>query len=476
MGLMKLYAAALDFEPIAEEFGIQRDVPEPVRHDAAKAFDTQAHERVDRRDIDLVTIDPPGSMDLDQAVAIAKSTAGYTVYYAIADVAAFVTADSLVDKYSRARGQTLYFPDKPARLHPAEISEGSASLLPNCDRPCVLWTIELDRQGEVIEVDLYRALVRSRQRLDYVGLQKLIDEGKSPEAIKYLPIVGQLRRNSSLRSKAVAISMPSQIVEINEQTNTAELAVEPRVQIMDDNSEISLLAGMCAGQMMAQAGIGVVRTLPPAREKELSTFIARIRALGFDLPVNADHEQITAFISSIKGKDAKGMAVMRQALTLLRGAGYRKLTADRPAELHDTHAGVGGYYSHVTAPLRRLIDRYATEYCLSISSGRDVPEWVDQKIDEVIATMEKTTGLANQVDKACLNLTEATVLRKWEGNNFEAAVLDSDIERRSAKIFIEHPPVICRCVGAPPRGSHCQVTLVEADPHTRTVVFAWPAD
>ena len=472
MVAMKLYAADLDFTPIVEELQIQKSFAPAVHQAAADAVDTLAHQRVDRRDIPLVTIDPPGSMDLDQAVCIEGFDGGYRVYYAIADVAAFVTPIPLVDTESRRRGQTIYLPDEPARLHPEEISEAAASLLPDVDRPAVLWSIDLDDDGEVTAVDLQRTLVRSRARYDYVGLQALIDQGNCPEPVQHLSAVGELRRRSALRRKAVSISMPSQYVHVNHDDGSVHLAVEPRVPTMDDNSEISLLAGMCAGQMMARAGVGVLRTLPGARRRELDTFIDSVRALGFDLQPGADYDEVTAFITKIKGTDARGMAVMRQALTLLRGAGYQRI-GDEP--LH-THAGVGGYYSHVTAPLRRLVDRYATEYCLAITAGVNVPTWVEEGIDQVIGTMESSSNLASRAERACLNLTEATVLKPWEGTNFQAAVLDSDPERESGKIFIENPPVICRSIGAPPRGQTAQVTLVRANPDKREVLFAWPAD
>ena len=127
---MKLYAAHLDFEPVAQEFSIERDFA-PELHEAARAaVDRHASDRRDARDIPFVTIDPVGSMDLDQAVHIAAEGDGYLVHYAIADVAAFIEPGSPLETESFHRGQTIYLPDGPARLHPPALSEGSASLLP----------------------------------------------------------------------------------------------------------------------------------------------------------------------------------------------------------------------------------------------------------------------------------------------------------------------------------------------------------
>ncbi|CAB1018813.1 RNB domain-containing ribonuclease [Corynebacterium diphtheriae] len=145
-GAMKLYAHPLDFSAIAEEFHISTEFPSDVISAARELDDQFAGQRRDMRDYEFVTIDPAGSMDLDQAVVITNHNDGYTVYYAIADVAAFVEFDAprAVADESLRRGQTIYLPDQPARLHPAELSEDRASLLPDCNRPAVVWTINLD--------------------------------------------------------------------------------------------------------------------------------------------------------------------------------------------------------------------------------------------------------------------------------------------------------------------------------------------
>jgi hypothetical protein len=72
----------------------------------------------DCTDLELITIDPEGSRDLDQALHIARDGAGYVISYAIADVAAFVTAGDPIDVEAASRGVTLYAPDGRTPLHP----------------------------------------------------------------------------------------------------------------------------------------------------------------------------------------------------------------------------------------------------------------------------------------------------------------------------------------------------------------------
>src|SRR5262249_43092271 len=138
----------------------------------------------DATDIPFVTVDPAGSRDLDQAVHIGQTgDGGYLVSYAIADVAAFVRPGSALDAEAMRRGETLSFPDERVLRHPQVLSEGAASLLPGELRPAVLWQITLDATGNPTNVDVRRARVRSRQQLDYVGLQEATDAGSAPDAV-----------------------------------------------------------------------------------------------------------------------------------------------------------------------------------------------------------------------------------------------------------------------------------------------------
>ena len=91
---------------------------------------------------------------------------GYRVHYAIADVAAFVAPGSALDRESFVRGVTQYLPDGRAPMLPNQLGQGAASLLPDEERPALLWSIDLDATGATTSARLERATVRSRARLD----------------------------------------------------------------------------------------------------------------------------------------------------------------------------------------------------------------------------------------------------------------------------------------------------------------------
>lgn len=491
---MKLFAAdpsALDFQSIAREFGLSQGFSDSLHAHAAAAEDRFADQRVDLTGLPFVTIDPAGAKDLDQATYIEPDNdngVGWRVYYAIADVMAFIAPGSLLEKESLRRGQTVYLPDTPVRLYPPELSEDRASLLPSQNRPAVVWDIRLLPNGELRHFTVYRALVRSSQQLDYDTAQQLMKDADLPEGIQNLPAVGRARLASAARRHAINLRLPSVRISReargdanNRGMNTGDandggqfhLRLDSRHSINDYNAELSLLAGMCAGLMMTDVGFGVVRTLAAPGDNTIRMFDIAARALGFDR-YRTKSKTIGELLASVEASSPRGMALMRSAQELLRGADYqlfgKGLNMDaRPG----IHAGVGGYYSHVTAPLRRLVDRYATEICLALAAGRQVPVQVMALLPMVMDSMRNSGRIAGAVNKACLRRTEAVVLEPHVGTLFEAVVLHSSVAHSHSTVFVSDPPMLAACHGAPREGSSQLVTLVNADSQTREVSFAW---
>src|SRR3954462_9250680 len=154
------------FDAIRREAGVPAEFAPDALADAERAA-ACAQPAGDRLDVPFVTIDPPESRDLDQAVHIERAGDGHRVRYAIADVGAFVAPGAPVDREAQGRGVTVYAPDRKAPLHPPVLSEGAASLLPGQWRPAVVWTFDLDATGAQTDVAVRRAEVRSAAQHTY---------------------------------------------------------------------------------------------------------------------------------------------------------------------------------------------------------------------------------------------------------------------------------------------------------------------
>ena len=142
-----------------------------------------------------------------------RTNGGYRVRYAIADVGAFVTPAGRWTSKRTSAGRRSTRPDADARLYPPVISEGAGSLLPNETRPALVWTMELDSGGEGVDVDVRRALVRSRVKLDYAACSARWRTARPDEPLQLLREVGRLRQEREARLGGVQLGIPEQEVE-----------------------------------------------------------------------------------------------------------------------------------------------------------------------------------------------------------------------------------------------------------------------
>ena len=479
----------------------------------------------DARALDLVTIDPPGSMDLDQAVLLERlpaqtdragvptgdapgPAAAYRVHYAIASLATFVTPGGALDVELRRRGETIYAPDAATPLHPEVLSHGAASLLEDMDRPACLWTIDLDARGEVLSARVERALVRSRARLTYDQVQAAIDEAGSlpPSAPADLPgllsEIGRLRLEREAARGGISMTTPEQVIEVTAVTEAAEppeavatqtaaaadpegptppagyrLAYRVPVPAEQYNAQISLLTGMCAARIMVECGIGILRTLPPARPEDYARLRRVAAALGIDWPAAQPYPELVRGLDHAIPAHA---AFMEQAMSLFRGSGYFAFGVggvgvpadDEAADSEEAvHSAIAARYAHVTAPLRRLVDRYGEEVCIAACAQAPVPEWVLQALPDLPGVMEQTGKRARAIGRGALTALEALVLRGHEGEVFDG-VITSERDGRGELVLAE-PAVVTEIRagrgisdGGLPVGERVRVRLLTADPAT----------
>jgi exoribonuclease R len=452
---------------IQTELHVSPEFPPEVEAAAAAAAAAPRLPALDRTDIPLVTIDPAGSMDLDQALHVAREGDGFTVHYAIADLAAFITAGDPVDIEANKRGETLYGADSKIPLHPKAISEAAGSLLPDQVRPALLWTVTLDARGEQTDAKVERALVKSRSRHAYDEVQEQLDSGKADEVFNVLKEIGELRIALEVARGGVSLPIPEQ--EIDVEGDTWRLEFRAQAPVEQWNAQISLLTGMAAAGIMLKGGTGILRTLPPADPRDVARLRRTAAALKVDWPADMDYP---AFVRSLDPTKPSHAAMAVSCTRLLRGSGYAGFNGAAPEQ--PRHSAIAAEYAHVTAPLRRLVDRYALECCVSFCAGIEVPGWVLEKLTVVPETMQESSRRAHGYENAIVDLVEAGVLAPSVGQSFDAVVVDVDDRKPTrGRVTLAEPAVEADVDSAQPipLGQAVTVKLTTADPGQRRVAF-----
>jgi exoribonuclease R len=425
---------ARSFAELRTAYDLPTGFPDAVTTEAAEAARDapMTLPETDLSDIDFVTIDPIGSTDLDQALHIERTNAGFHLRYAIADVPALVVPGGAVDAEARRRGQTVYAADGRILLHPEVLTDDVGSLRAGQLRSAYVWDFELDSGARPTSYSVRRARVRSRRQLDYAAAQAAIDDGSASETLQLLKVVGEARIERERERGGASLNSPDE--EIVERDGSYTLERRESLPVEDWNAQISLLTGMAAAEVMLAGRIGILRTMPPASEDAVSAFRLQTVALGKPWPADQPYGE---YLRTLDGDDPSALAIRRAATGLFRGAGYAVMNGSMPEIT--AQSAVGAPYAHTTAPLRRLVDRWVLVICEALTTGSPVPQWARDSLDTLPAIMATTSRVAAQFTAASVDRVEAALLADRVGESFAATVLS--VGGKNAVVQLRDPAV-----------------------------------
>ncbi|MBD0320924.1 MAG: RNB domain-containing ribonuclease [Gemmatimonadetes bacterium] len=439
------------------------EFPHEVLREAEEAAKRDPAALADLTEIPFITIDPPGSRDLDQALCIQPADdGGFRLWYAIADVGFFVDRGGAVEREAWLRGLTFYAPDLRAPVYPPSLSQGAASLLADQLTPAIVVAFELDARAEIASLKIQRARVKSRAQLTYEQALAHVESGGKSLAEPWAASLMELRRFGEERRKRETerggVSLP--ILEQHVQrTAAASLGYEveyERPNVAEDwNAQVSLLTGHAAALRMVEGRVGLLRTMPPPEPKRVEVFRRVARTLGFAWD---DGTSYAEFVRSLDPRRPNVAALLWQARRVSRGSDYVAFDGDPPAD--PLHHALAMPYAHVTAPLRRLADRYILDLLVELDAGRrPSPEEVATLL-ELPAVMNDTETRANKLERGVVDIAEAWTLHGREGERFGATVLD--VREHRVEVQIEDPAVRVQASStgpAPELGARVEVRL-----------------
>ena len=447
-------AAGLD--RIRTDNGVREAFPAEVlaaaRVAVAKPIGSQHVDRTDRR---FVTLDPGSSIDLDQAFAIELAGDDVILHYAIADVGWFVQPGDALDVEAFERVVTIYLPDRRATLYPPMLSEGAASLLPDVDRPAVVFTVRVGSDGGTTLDGVERAIVRNRAKLGYHS----VVPSDLPDGFVELHRRIQLAEDGR---GAPRVEFPEQEIDRLDDGRFV-LRFSPRLDAEEQNAALSLATNLAVADALYAAGTGLFRVMPAVEDRRLRGLRHSARLFGLEWP---EELPLAAFERSLPRDDPRTSAFLIAVRRAAGGASYAPYDPDQ----RPWHAAIAATYAQATAPLRRLQDRYVIEATLAVASGQPVPEQILAGFERLPRAMAQGDQRANRVEREALDLAEALVLSGREGEIFDAVVVDE--AEWGVEVQIADPAVLVRMTARHlDPGDDLRIRLVNADPATRQIEF-----
>ena len=334
--------------------------------------------RVDLRDIPLVTIDGEDARDFDDAVYCEPATfgkqKGWRLLVAIADVSYYVDTGSPIDIDAYERATSVYFPRRVIPMLPEKLSNGLCSLNPLVDRLCMVCDMLIDEDGQVFAYQFYQAVMHSHARFTYTDVAAILSNTRGPQAAKYKERVQDLihlhdvyRSLLKGREKRGAVDFETTETQIICDDSGRIEKIVPRVRTQAHRliEEAMLAANVCSADFILQAkhpAVFRVHEGPTPEKRETLRNYLKAMGVPASLSDNPSPGQFQAIAQASKDRpDAQQIHSM-----LLRSMQQAIYTP-----LNSGHFGLAyPAYTHFTSPIRRYPDLLVHRVIKSILAGR----------------------------------------------------------------------------------------------------------
>ena len=429
--------AGVDMLSLVKEYDLPYEFPQGVIEEAKskgnKVDKKDIPNRVDLRDKTIFTIDGEDAKDLDDAVRVYKNDDGnYMLDVHIADVSYYVTENSLLDKEAIIRGTSIYMLDRVIPMLPKELSNGICSLNAGEDRFTLSCTMEIDKEGNIISSDIYKAVIKVTERMNYKDVQKIID-GSDEEVLeryknyiqdfKLMEELAKILKNKRLERGYLNLDLPESKVILDNNGH----AVDIKKYELYFSNEIIEQFMLSANETIAERFYWLeapfiyrVHEEPDIdKVKELNKFLYNF---GYKINKSGDKvypKEFAKVLDSVKGKTEERV-VSNLVLRTLKVARYESE--------NDGHFGIASkYYCHFTSPIRRypdlFIHRIISKY---LENNYELSEKQKEKYEKQAEQYAKTSSdrekIATKVERDSIDIKMAEYMQDRIGEEYEGMV------------------------------------------------------
>lgn len=426
----------VDILSIIYKHGIAIEFPnEVIEH--AKSVPSEVREedlgnRRDLRDDLMITIDGADAKDLDDAISVVNHENGtYTLSVHISDVSYYVTEGSPMDVEAFDRGTSVYLTDRVIPMLPHALSNGICSLNPDVDRLTLTCQMTIDQFGKVIKHEIFESVIKSKERMTYDDVYKIIEEKDEELSEKYAHIVPMLNdmadlaeilRNKRMDRGAIDFDFKESKVLVDEEGWPTEVVVLERTVSERLIEEFMLAANETVAENFHWMDVPFLYRIhedPKAEKLQrffefLTNFGIVVKGTGNEVHPRALQE----IVESIAGMPEEAvistmlLRSMQQAKYLDESLGHFGLSTE--------------YYTHFTAPIRRypdlIVHRLIRTYLLNKDVSRATVDYWNEHLPEIAEHTSERERRAVDAERDTTSLKQAQYMVDKIGEEFEGVV------------------------------------------------------
>ncbi|MFK7878919.1 ribonuclease R [Roseobacter sp.] len=411
--------------------GIPDAFPDDVIAQADRAEPIGLAGREDLRDLPLITIDPSDARDHDDACFAhadedPENVGGHIVWVAIADVAAYVTPGSALDREARKRGNSTYFPDRVVPMLPDRLSGDLCSLHEGVPRACIAVRMQLDADGNKLSHRFHRGVMRSPASLHYEEVQQAVDGAPNDRCSALLePVLKPLYAaydalvSARKRRQPLELDLPERRIELTEDGKVTAVNFKDRLDAHRLIEEFMVLANVAAAETLIAKKVPLLFRVheEPSPEK-LDALRETAKANGFNLAKGQVLK--TAHLNRLL-KEAEGT----DEAELINMSTLRSMTQAYYGPHNLGHFGLAlPRYAHFTSPIRRYADLIVHRALIAAHGwGKDGlrPEDYDE-LEQIGTHISETERRSMIAERDTTDRYMASFLSERVGNEFSGRV------------------------------------------------------
>ncbi|MDO4813983.1 MAG: ribonuclease R [Gemella sp.] len=400
----------------------------------------------DCRDELVVTIDGDDSKDLDDAISVVKTKKGYRLKVFIADVSAYVTEGSELDKEAQNRGCSVYLVDRVVPMLPRKLSNNICSLNPHVDRYTICCEMEFNEAGLVNSYDIYPAVINSKGRLTYSKVNAVFEDNEivCREHKEYLKMLNQ------------ALELSLKIRENRERRGAIDFDKSEAKIIVDENSEVKDIIlrergkaekliedfMLSANEVIAEHFYWVetpfiYRVHEEPKMEKLRQFFDLSASLGYRVKANLENIEAYTLANMLeKFKDSPAESMLSTVL-------LRTMNQARYSSMSLGHFALASkYYTHFTSPIRRYPDLLVHRMIRSYIFNGDISPENKEHFDEILPDLAEQSSLCEKravdCEREVEQIKKCEYMLERENQEFEGMI--SSVTRFG--VFISLPNTI----------------------------------